>query len=80
MPVNLVSFQLWYMVAKTLAEEVAWNFAEENGIDLVTIHPAYVIGPLLQPTLNFSVEMILNIVNGNIQLPFFLIKLPFRII
>ncbi|KAG8646266.1 hypothetical protein MANES_10G138800v8 [Manihot esculenta] len=56
--------KLWYMVAKTLAEEVAWNFAEENGIDLVTIHPAYVIGPLLQPTLNFSVEMILNIVNG----------------
>ncbi|KAL5543465.1 hypothetical protein UlMin_007249, partial [Ulmus minor] len=36
----------WYMVSKTLAEEAAWKFAKENGIDLVTINPGLVIGPL----------------------------------
>ncbi|BBG96412.1 hypothetical protein Prudu_005207 [Prunus dulcis] len=38
------------------AEEAAWKFAEGNGIDLVTINPSYVIGPLLQPSLNITVE------------------------
>ena len=44
------------MIAKTLAEEAAWTFAKENGIDLVTINPGFVIGPLIQPTLTFSLE------------------------
>ncbi|XP_040373250.1 phenylacetaldehyde reductase isoform X1 [Rosa chinensis] len=51
----------WYFLSKTLAEEAAWKFAKENGIDLVAINPSYVIGPLLQPTLNFSVEMVLDL-------------------
>ncbi|KAI5341943.1 hypothetical protein L3X38_009818 [Prunus dulcis] len=53
----------WYVLSKTLAEEAAWKFAEGNGIDLVTINPSYVIGPLLQPSLNITVEMILNFKN-----------------
>ncbi|KAF9598284.1 hypothetical protein IFM89_026551 [Coptis chinensis] len=56
--------QRWYALSKTLAEESAWKFAKEHGIDLVTIHPAFVIGPLLQPTLNSSTEIILNLING----------------
>ncbi|KAJ8619679.1 hypothetical protein MRB53_028208 [Persea americana] len=54
----------WYMLSKTLAEEAAWKFAKEKGIDVVTINPAMVIGPLLQPTLNTSAAVILNFVNG----------------
>ena len=42
--------------AKTLAEEASWKFAKVNGIDMVTIHPEWVIGPLIEPTLNLSVE------------------------
>ncbi|BFG20277.1 hypothetical protein CerSpe_065510 [Prunus speciosa] len=53
----------WYVLSKSLAEEAAWKFAEGNGIDLVTINPSYVIGPLLQPSLNLTVEMILNLKN-----------------
>ncbi|CAN1787793.1 Phenylacetaldehyde reductase [Linum perenne] len=53
---------LWYMLAKTLAEELAWKFSKENGIDIVTLNPGLVIGPLLQPTLNTSAESILNLV------------------
>lgn len=52
----------WYRLSKTLAEQAAWKFAKENGIDLVTLHPGLVIGPLPQPTLNFSCEAIVNII------------------
>ncbi|MBA0677989.1 hypothetical protein Goari_019358, partial [Gossypium aridum] len=55
--------KLWYMLSKTLAEEAAWKFAKENGIDMVTINPGLVIGPLLQPTVNTSVEPILKLIN-----------------
>ena len=58
------------MLSKTLAEEAAWKFSKENEIDMVTINPGWVIGPLLQPTLNLSAEQVLNLINGkfdNIQ-------------
>ncbi|GLT84207.1 hypothetical protein SLE2022_024520 [Rubroshorea leprosula] len=60
--------KLWYMLSKTLAEEAAWKFAKENRLDLVTINPGFVIGPILQPTLNLTVKLILNIVTGR-ELP-----------
>ncbi|XP_073271344.1 phenylacetaldehyde reductase-like [Primulina huaijiensis] len=56
--------QQWYVLSKTLAEDAAWKFVKEKGIDMVTINPAMVIGPLLQPTLNTSSAAILNLVNG----------------
>ncbi|KAJ8900383.1 hypothetical protein K2173_025023 [Erythroxylum novogranatense] len=62
-PLILEQMKLWYPLGKTLAEDAAWKFAEQNQIDLVTIHPSFVIGPFLQPTLNATVEVILNLVN-----------------
>ncbi|KAI9114532.1 hypothetical protein K1719_014230 [Acacia pycnantha] len=56
--------KLWYALSKTLAEEAAWKFTKENNIDMVTINPATVIGPLLQQTLPISVAGILKIING----------------
>ncbi|XP_057956394.1 phenylacetaldehyde reductase-like [Malania oleifera] len=56
--------KLWYVLSKTLAEEEAWKFVKEKGIDMVTINPAMVIGPLIQPTLNTSAAAILNLLNG----------------
>ncbi len=57
------------MVSKTLAEDVAWKFANENGIDLVTINLGFVIGPPLQPTLDLTLEVFWNHVKGtHIQL------------
>ena len=53
-----------YAVSKTLAEQAAWKFAKENGIDLITIHPGVTIGPLLQPSINDSVKQIINLING----------------
>ncbi|KAM1363663.1 hypothetical protein ACFX15_028015 [Malus domestica] len=54
----------WYVLSKTLAEEAAWKYAKANGIDLVTMNPGLVIGPLLQPTLNLSVKMIQNLITS----------------
>ncbi|CBI29130.3 unnamed protein product, partial [Vitis vinifera] len=65
-PVFCEKSKLWYMLSKTLAEEAAWKFAKENGIDMVTINPGWVIGPLLQPTLNLSVEEVLKLLKGDI--------------
>ncbi|XP_027078361.1 cinnamoyl-CoA reductase 1-like [Coffea eugenioides] len=56
--------KLWYVLSKTLAEDAAWKFVKEKGLDMVTINPAMVIGPLLQPTLNTSAAAILNLING----------------
>ncbi|XP_047308982.1 phenylacetaldehyde reductase-like [Impatiens glandulifera] len=61
--------QLWYQLSKTLAEEAAWKFVKEKGIDMVVINPAMVMGPLLQPTLNFSCTPILNLINNSETYP-----------
>ncbi|KAJ0039271.1 hypothetical protein Pint_23926 [Pistacia integerrima] len=62
--VDMLIPRLWYALSKTLAEEAAWKFAQENGIDLFAINPGLVIGPFLQPTLCSSVEPILNLAKG----------------
>ncbi|KAK6928773.1 NAD-dependent epimerase/dehydratase [Dillenia turbinata] len=63
-PVFCEENKLHYPLSKTLAEKVAWDFAKEHNIDLVTLHPGVVIGPPLQPTPNLSVEFVLNLLNG----------------
>ncbi|CAO2837303.1 unnamed protein product [Amaranthus hypochondriacus] len=57
--------KMWYVLSKTLAEEAAWKFAKEKGIDLVSINPGVIIGPLLQPTLNASAAAISCFFDGS---------------
>ncbi|PON84834.1 NAD(P)-binding domain containing protein [Trema orientale] len=68
-PVVCENMKHIYAVSKTLAEQAAWKFAKENGIELVTIHPGVTVGPLLQPTINDSVNLIMNLINGPQQFP-----------
>ncbi|XP_020599203.1 tetraketide alpha-pyrone reductase 1-like, partial [Phalaenopsis equestris] len=42
----------------------AFKYAQENGLDVVTICPSICIGPLLQPTVNTSSLFLINILNG----------------
>ncbi|PON38530.1 Hopanoid-associated sugar epimerase [Parasponia andersonii] len=63
-PVYCEELKLWYMLSKILAEKTAWEFAKEKQIDMVTLLPGYVIGPVLPPTFSESVEMIWNQING----------------
>jgi len=63
--ISYLCLQLWYTLSKTLAEDAAWKFVNENSIDMISINPTMVAGPLLQPEINESVEPILNLINGN---------------
>ncbi|PON84840.1 NAD(P)-binding domain containing protein [Trema orientale] len=63
-PVICEHLKEWYALSKTLAEEVAWKFSRENGIDLVTVHPGVVIGPVIPPSVNSSVKLVLNQIDG----------------
>ncbi|XP_031488296.1 cinnamoyl-CoA reductase 1-like isoform X3 [Nymphaea colorata] len=54
----------WYYVSKTMAESLAWEYAEENGLDLVTICPSLVLGPMLQPTVNVSSLVLIKLLKG----------------
>ncbi|XP_024637146.1 cinnamoyl-CoA reductase 1 isoform X2 [Medicago truncatula] len=44
----------WYCYAKTEAEEQALHFAKRTGLNVVTICPTLVLGPILQSTTNAS--------------------------
>ncbi|XP_071724722.1 cinnamoyl-CoA reductase 1-like [Rutidosis leptorrhynchoides] len=59
------SVQKWYSLSKTLAEIDAWKFAKENGLDMVTIHPSTVLGTMLQPGLNASSAVLLQLLQGS---------------
>ncbi|KAF8748234.1 hypothetical protein HU200_012976 [Digitaria exilis] len=55
---------LWYSASKTLAEEAAWKFAEEKGLDVVTLNPGAVLGPIIPPTISSSMSVLLRLLQG----------------
>ncbi|KAJ8629513.1 hypothetical protein MRB53_022836 [Persea americana] len=55
----------WYAVSKTLAEKEAWDYGKKHGLDIVTVHPSTCLGPLLQPGLNASSAVLLNLLQGS---------------
>ncbi|XP_019703966.1 cinnamoyl-CoA reductase 1 [Elaeis guineensis] len=54
----------WYCLSKTLAEREALEYAEKHGLDVVTVCPSFVIGPLLQPTVNSTSLFLINLLKG----------------
>ncbi|KAK1557945.1 hypothetical protein Q3G72_034600 [Acer saccharum] len=57
----------WYSYGKEVAEQAAWAEAKERGVDLVTVIPVMVLGPLLQPYVNGSNVHILKYLNGSVK-------------
>ncbi|XP_010685913.2 cinnamoyl-CoA reductase 1 [Beta vulgaris subsp. vulgaris] len=55
---------LWYPLSKILAEKAAWEFAKENNLDVVVVNPGTVMGPVLPPTPNASMLMLLRLLQG----------------
>ncbi|PUZ50380.1 hypothetical protein GQ55_6G054400 [Panicum hallii var. hallii] len=55
----------WYFLSKTLAEHEAFAYAAKTGLDIVTICPSLVIGPLMQRTVNTSVKVFLSYIKGD---------------
>uniref|UniRef100_A0ACD5W3V0 Uncharacterized protein n=1 Tax=Avena sativa TaxID=4498 RepID=A0ACD5W3V0_AVESA len=61
----LKKLQLWYNVSKTLAEKAAWHFAgEEEGLQLVVLNPALVLGPTLTPAATPSLRVLMQLLGG----------------
>ncbi|KAL8257886.1 hypothetical protein R6Q59_029927 [Mikania micrantha] len=44
----------WYCLSKTIAESEAFEFSKRNGIELLSLCPTLVVGPMLQKTVNAS--------------------------
>ncbi|XP_010527306.1 PREDICTED: cinnamoyl-CoA reductase 1-like [Tarenaya hassleriana] len=51
----------WYCLSKTQAESEAFEFAKRSGLDLVSICPTLVLGPILQPTVNASTLVLVKL-------------------
>ncbi|KAL7605098.1 hypothetical protein Lser_V15G15619 [Lactuca serriola] len=54
--------KLWYPLSKTLGEDAGVTFCKEKGLDLVVVNPGFVIGPILQPTLNTTSEWVMGLI------------------
>lgn len=54
------------MVAKVIAEKTALEYAEKNGLNVVTVCPTMALGPLLRPMINVSHEFLLYMIKGSI--------------
>ncbi|KAK1397192.1 Dihydroflavonol 4-reductase [Heracleum sosnowskyi] len=50
-----------YLAAKTVAEKAAWKYAEENGIDMVTVHPSLVFGHFITPYRGYSIDIAISL-------------------
>ncbi|XP_023633710.1 tetraketide alpha-pyrone reductase 1 [Capsella rubella] len=60
-------FQVWYALSKTLAEQAAWKFCEENSMDLVTVLPSFLVGPSLPPDLCSTASDVLGLLKGETE-------------
>jgi len=64
----LTEKKIYYPLGKTLAEKAAWEFIENmpeaERPRLVVINPTLVVGPVLQPELNTSSEVIKDFITG----------------
>ncbi|KAM7252947.1 hypothetical protein ACFE04_025565 [Oxalis oulophora] len=57
----------WYYLSKTEAEKEAFQFAKNNGLDVVAVCPFFIMGPVLQSTLNASTMALLKLLKGGIE-------------
>ena len=53
-----------YYKSKTLAERAAWDFARENGLELVVVNPGMILGPILGTETGTSVGVVQSLMKG----------------
>lgn len=67
-----------YARSKTIAEQAAWDFADENGVreKLATVNPGAIIGPVLHDDHSFSLQLVDRLLKGEPAIP----KLGYNIV
>ncbi|KAI3939982.1 hypothetical protein MKW98_029758 [Papaver atlanticum] len=55
----------WYPLSKTLTERAMFQFAEQHGLDLVSVLPSMIVGRFLSSSLPFSLKISQALVLGN---------------
>lgn len=53
-----------YCTGKTKAERAAWEYAKANGMEMTTIHPGAIIGPVLDSDASVSVGMVSGLLDN----------------
>jgi nucleoside-diphosphate-sugar epimerase len=53
-----------YVKSKTLAERAAWEFARSENLDMATVNPSAVLGPLLGRDYSTSIELVKKLLEG----------------
>ncbi|KAG5250181.1 hypothetical protein OIU77_026269 [Salix suchowensis] len=51
----------WYCLSKTEAESEAWECAKTSGLDVVTICPSLILGPILHSAVNASSKVLIKL-------------------
>ncbi|XP_078182286.1 cinnamoyl-CoA reductase 2-like isoform X2 [Carex rostrata] len=54
----------WYRLSKTVAEKEAIDFGSKNTLDVITVCPTVIFGPMLQPTVNASSLVLIDLLKG----------------
>ncbi|PSS24162.1 Vestitone reductase [Actinidia chinensis var. chinensis] len=65
-----------YYISKTLTERAVLEFAQGNGLDVVSVNPSYVHGPFICPKVPGSVSVSLAMIFGNKDMYPLLAKIP----
>lgn len=55
-----------YYKSKILAEQAAWNYANQSGLELSTILPGLILGPVLESDYGTSAEVIVKLMNKSL--------------
>lgn len=53
-----------YVKSKTIAERAAWDWARANGLEMATVNPSAVLGPLLGRDYSTSIELVKKLMEG----------------
>lgn len=53
-----------YYKSKTLAERAAWAYARQHGLELATVNPGIVLGPVLSARAGTSVDVVRKLLSG----------------
>ncbi|XP_051117843.1 cinnamoyl-CoA reductase 1-like [Andrographis paniculata] len=57
----------WYCYSKTVAEREALEYGKRNGLNVITMCPTHVVGPMLQPTINSSSLILLKLLREGFE-------------